>query len=262
VRGAVAERLHVLEDALRRAPDASPRLRARALTAEGNLLAEVGHAEQAAASFEASLALANETGEELEIADALLGLRRLDAALARYRRLGDDLGIASALHLLGNEARDRGDLVRARALLQESLALTPIVGGPWLTAALQHSLADCALDESMIDEAARLYHESLDVGVRMSLIQQVAYSLGGLAAVEARRGRPESAARLWRAVQAFERESGYLPLQESERSRYGRALSEVPPYVAVEGAGWADLLADAVAYAHSLTADDSAASSA
>jgi predicted ATPase len=255
-RDGIAERLRWLEEALSCATDASARHRARARMAMGDRLVALGYTEQAAASYEASISWATEAGAELEIADAQFGLGRHAEALAEYRRLGAGVGTAMALHALGYDARDRGDLARARELLEESVALTRKVGNPSMLAALVHSLADCALDQGMIDEAARLYLEVLDTGVRTSTVPQIAYGLGGLAAVEAARGRPQAAGRLWGAVQKFERESGYLPLNESERSRYKRALSDVPRLAPTEGTRWADVLADAVAYARSVEADD------
>jgi hypothetical protein len=128
-------------------------------------------------------------------------------------------------------------------------------GNPLRVADIVHSLADCALDEGMIDEASRLYHESLDIAVRTSTFEMIAYCLGGLAAVEARRARPESAARLWGAVQNFERAGLYPALEDNERSRYERALSGVAPSAPADGAGWADVLAGAVTYARSLKPD-------
>ena len=152
--------------------------------------------------------------------------------------------------------------MQGRKLLDESLALTRTVGDPTTLEFVLHSLADCALDQEVHDEAARLYHESLDIAARTNAFRVIADCLGGLAAVEACRGRPESAGRLWRAVRAFERESGYLPLAESERSRYERALSDVPLLAPATGAPWADVLADAIDYAGSLRAQQPTASSA
>ena len=48
---------------------------------------------------------------------------RLEEALALYRDLGDDQGIASASQTLGSIARERGDYARSEALHEESLAL-------------------------------------------------------------------------------------------------------------------------------------------
>ena len=249
-RELIEERRDRLEEALSRAADASPVLRARALTSLGDTLFELGDTERAVASFEAGLADAERAGAQRDAAILLLRLTRFDEALERFRRLGDDDGASWALHWLGNAARDRGDFARARELLEESVALTRRTADPRALGAVLHSLGDCALDEGAIEEAEGFYQETLEIANRLNHVIQTAYALGGLASVEAHRGRPESAGRLWGAVQAWERAAGYFPLHEGERVRYERALAGVP--IVAPGPAWRDVFADAVAYARSL----------
>ena len=77
-----------------------------------------------------------------------------------------------------------------------------------------------------MSEAARLYRESIEIGLQLKDDVQTAYCLAGLAAVSAQRGKRHQAARLWGSVIAFERSSG-TPLNEAERQRYERVLGEL-----------------------------------
>ena len=80
---------------------------------------------------------------------------------------------------------------------------------------------------------------------------QTAYCLAGLAAVGARRGRLDHAARLWGSVIAFEQTSG-TPLHDAERQRYERVLAALEhgsDTSADFAAGTATTLEEAVEYA-------------
>ena len=96
----------------------------------------------------------------------------------------------------------------------------------WGLAARLHGFGDQALDRSNVSEAARLYRESIEIGLQLKDDVQTAYCLAGLAAVSAQRGKRHQAARLWGSVIAFERSSG-TPLNEAERQRYERVLGEL-----------------------------------
>jgi predicted ATPase len=225
VRGRPSESAHWLQSALRSAPDANPELRSRALRGVGDALVWLGERVRASEFYEASLEVAEGAGAEVAAADAQLALGRVGDALARYERRDAHIGVANCLHVLGVTARDAGDFGRARELLDQSLAITRRHGSPASMAAVLHTAGDCTLDQGRDDEAAALYRESLDIAIRLDT-DVVAYCLGGLAAVEARRGRRASALRLWEGVRAFERERG-LRLEKAERQRYERALSTI-----------------------------------
>ena len=97
-----------------------------------------------------------------------------------------------------------------------------LCGSPSGAAARLHGFGDLALDRQDAGEAARLYRESLEIGLQLRDELQIAYCLAGLAAVDAQEGRVGQAARLWGSVVGFERTSG-TPLNDSERQRYARA---------------------------------------
>ena len=121
----------------------------------------------------------------------------------------------------------------------------------WGLAARLHGFGDQALDRSNVTEAARLYRESIEIGLQLKDDTQTAYCLAGLAAVSAQRGRLGQAARLWGSVIAFERTSG-TPLHDAERQRYARVLGALEHGSDASGdfaAGTAITLEEAVEYA-------------
>ena len=121
----------------------------------------------------------------------------------------------------------------------------------WGLAASLHGFGDQALDRREVGEAARLYRESIEIGLQLKDDTQIAYSLAGLAAVSAQRGRLDQAARLWASIIAFEQTSG-TPLHDVERQRYERILGELehgPETSADFAAGTATPLQEAVEYA-------------
>lgn len=118
-------------------------------------------------------------------------------------------------------------------------------------AARLHGFGDEALDRRDVNEAARLYRESLEIGLQLKDDTQMAYCVAGLAAVCAERGRRNEATRLWASVIDFERTLG-SPLHEPARRRYERVLAglERGSGASAEAAdGGAMRLEDAVDYA-------------
>ena len=96
----------------------------------------------------------------------------------------------------------------------------------WGIAARLHGCGDLALKRHDLVEASRFYRASLEYGVQIDDDLQTAYSLAGLAAVDAQLGRRDLAARLWGSVNAFERTTG-ARLHEAERLAYQRSLAEL-----------------------------------
>src|SRR5581483_8816192 len=109
-RGSVSEGRRWLEDALSRvAADAAEpevrRLRARALSAAGNLAVYQG--------------------------EAAAGQTLLEESLALFQELGDSWGIAYAMLNLGASYRLQGDLGQAERLVEQSLASFRSLGDRW-----------------------------------------------------------------------------------------------------------------------------------
>jgi predicted ATPase/class 3 adenylate cyclase len=122
--------------------------------------------------------------------------------------------------------RDHGNLRVALRWLSGRSPDLPLRLAVWGLAARLHGFGDQAFDRRNTNEAARLYRESLEIGLQLGDDMQTAYCLAGLAAVGAQRGRLDQAARLWGSVTAFEQTSG-TPLHDAERRRYERVLGEL-----------------------------------
>jgi predicted ATPase len=166
--------------------------------------------------------------ERLAEAGELEELRRRHAEyyLELARSLEDLIRSPQAAALLDRLERDHNNLRAALTWLSGATPDRALRIAVWGLAGRLHSFGDIALDHRNIVEAARLYRESLEIGRQLRDDLQTAYSLAGLAAVGAKRGRGDIAARLWGWVRTFEETSG-TRLHGTERTRYKRVLDEL-----------------------------------
>jgi non-specific serine/threonine protein kinase len=166
--------------------------------------------------------------ECLEESDDLEEVRRrhADYFLRLARSVEDLIRSPQAAALLDRLERDHDNLQAALSWLSTSADDRGVRLAVWGLAGRLHTIGDAAFDRRDTIEAARLYRESLEIGRRLQDDVQTAYSLAGLAAVGAKRGRRGVAARLWGSVRAFEETSG-RPLGGRERVRYARVLQEL-----------------------------------
>jgi predicted ATPase len=86
----------------------------------------------------------------------------LEQALARFRPLGDEFGIAITTSALGRLAVLRYDYARARDLLNESLSLQAEMGNKALVALTYNFLGQIPRDQGDDVAAARLFAQGLD----------------------------------------------------------------------------------------------------
>jgi predicted ATPase/DNA-binding SARP family transcriptional activator len=163
--------------------------------------------------------------EELDERDELRQ-RHAQYYLELARSVEDLIRSPQAASLLDRLERDYENLRAALAWLSSTTPDRALRLGVWGLVGRIHSFADIAFDAGNTLEAGRLYRESLDLGRHLGDNLQSAYSLAGLAAVYALQGRSGVAAQLWGCVRAFE-EASSVRLQEQERSRYERLLSEL-----------------------------------
>ncbi len=77
--------------------------------------------------------------------------------------LGDKSGVSRSLHQLGMLAQDMGDLDEARRLYQESLKIKQDLGDRSGVSKSLHQLGMLAQDTGDLDEAKRLYQESIKI---------------------------------------------------------------------------------------------------
>jgi predicted ATPase/class 3 adenylate cyclase len=152
--------------------------------------------------------------------------RHTEYFLERARSVERLIRSPQAARAIDELERDHGNLRAALGSLSDETPDQPLRLAVWGLAARLHGFGDLALDYEDASEAARLYRESLEIGLQLKDELQVAYCLAGLAAVDAQQGRLERAARIWGSVVTFERTSG-TPLNDSERQRYERILGDV-----------------------------------
>jgi predicted ATPase len=224
------------------------------------------------------------------VGDFETGTRYIEQALAEYRRLGDDRGVAHMLHRLAVEARRAGDFERARSLLEQGLALDrsafteigvltllgeiafeegrpeesielldrsaasakKIDWGWWQKIALQLA-AEFTLRLGRPDDALPRIRDSLVIARTIQDRQGLAYGLTLLAWAAAAKGQAERAGTLWGTVEG-EAERGRIGQWESEREEYAGHLFAVagPEFERARAEGQTMSLDEAVEYALSL----------
>jgi tetratricopeptide (TPR) repeat protein len=227
----------VLETLLALPGPVEPLVRALALLAAANLASVLSDESRAERHASEALALYRAEGDSLGAAHALLALAvaddsggkyermrdRLGQALPLYRAAGDEFGVRRTLHLLGNAARELGDLGDARKLLREAAALAEF--DRFHSAAILHALGDVELEAGEPAAARSTYVESLGLAREVDAHRIACYCIGGLAAVEGSRS-------LWGIVEALERALDFH-LRSTSRSRYERLLpAGETPFVA------------------------------
>ena len=212
-------------------PDVPPVLRARALRAYGEAAWVSG--------------------------DYDIGTRYQDESLRIFRKLGDDLGVAIALHRLSVAAIMENDLVRGRRLLDECLEHEPTpkiaadameklawleyasgnkehalelweeaavrcneVGFRWMEAHAVKNIADVADELGRTELAWQRSREALELSRQCDDRQMILFALALVARLAASSGYDERAGRLWGAI---ENEESRGPIGQWEQVRDKRA---------------------------------------
>jgi tetratricopeptide (TPR) repeat protein len=109
--------------------------------------------------------------------------------------------MASSYHQLGILAQDRGDLEEAERLYHQSLAINERLGDQARMASSYHQLGRLAQDRGDLEEAERLYRQSLAINERLGNQAGMATSLSQLGDLFVEREEPEAAVGL--QAQAF-----------------------------------------------------------
>ncbi len=182
VRGYNREGRAWSEQVLRRSGEASPAFRAKALSGAGLL-----------ATNQADYAIARPLLEE---------------SLAIRRQLGDKLGIATMLNVLGTGAFHQGDFERAAALYNEGLAIAMELGAKDTIGVLLNNLGTVALSQSDDAAARSLFEESLTLRRQLGDKLGIAMSAGNLAIVAFRQGEHAAARVLLEESLAIDRDLG------------------------------------------------------
>jgi predicted ATPase/class 3 adenylate cyclase len=196
------------------------RVRARAQTASGALLARQGDAPGGVAELDAAVAVWRELGDLDGLASALDSLgwplvydandnaRALEAfeeALELRRELADEAGATRALSGIAQVLVAMGETERAETI---SLDLLDRAAGDARTEHFaSHYLADCALIRGEPEEAGRRYRQSLRAALRLGDVVETSFEVQGVAMSEAGIGNArraivlaESVAALWESL--------------------------------------------------------------
>lgn len=139
----------------------------------------------------------------------------LEEALALWRELGDQAGLARTLLSFGVVAHHERDFARAEAMLQESLGLSREIGNTRGVEMALHYLGDLALDRGEHVVAVSRYEQSLALARQHGNNHGIAYALRGLGHVARARGDYVRARRLIReslALLAVLRDRRCIPL--------------------------------------------------
>jgi predicted ATPase/DNA-binding CsgD family transcriptional regulator len=248
-----------------RLEEATPRFEAlgnrwkqgQCLTERARVATEQGQYEQARALLSESLVVYQALGEPQRIGwvryllarllfvsqqDQALALQLAEQSLAQFQEQGNTFSSSIPLGLLGLMRLENGELVAARALLEESLAIARQVGVETDTIELSLGLARLSVLEGDAATARRLYQESLTLLFACNVYKEsVAASLEGLAALEAGQEAPSQATRLWGAAEAL-REAVGAPMYPVDRANYehARALARVRLGEQAFRAAWAE----------------------
>ena len=206
-----------LERALARAPAAPTALRARGLQGAGVLAHYQGDDERAVPLLEEALALCRSVGDRLGAALTLfvLGIvaedngdydtaaARIEEALAIFQVAAETAWVALAHYHLGVVASGQGAADQARAQLAEAVALFQDVGNRWGVAIALDYLGLVAADQGAVAEAAAWYIQSLPLVREAGSREDIIRGLAGLAVLAGASQQHEEAARLFGAVAGF-----------------------------------------------------------
>src|SRR5262249_47840255 len=161
------------------------------------------------------------TNGDFDEADALFA-----QSAAMFRELGDARGVLMVAHEEAVCALQRGDYIRARALLEDVLEQSRQLGSDrWRGNALS-DLGILALHEHRYDDSVKFFVESLAIAEENGIRTMASGSLRGLAAATAAAGDVESAARMLGAAERLQDEIGD-EMDPMERAVFRAALATV-----------------------------------
>ena len=147
-----------------------------------------------------------------------------EASLKIFRELNDQNGMGWVPPWLGCLAYRAGELDKARALIEEGLAIDDPNGHwPELAFALL-SLGDVTRAQGEFEFAAEQYARSLRMVIAHGVRPDVAQYLEGFAKLAIAAGQPDRAARLLGAAAALRDQIG-TPVPPVERAEYDRAVA-------------------------------------
>ena len=127
------------------------------------------------------------------LGDPSTGRKRAEAALALYRELDDEWGIADSLWAVGYTLTEEGDPAGAQPFLEESIDRFLELDDKQSEISVRGNLAFSYHERGELESACALYEENLAKAREIGFTQMEARSLGSLALVLSDLGRVEDA---------------------------------------------------------------------
>jgi tetratricopeptide (TPR) repeat protein len=149
----------------------------------------------------------------------------MDQSLALLRESGNTVLLWPVLNRI-RLAVEEGDFVFAHSIAGEALSHAREAGSRSYTAGVLGQLGRMATNDGDYAAAKAFWDESLTVYWELAERHSIPDALEGLAALAAARGEPERAARLWGAAVALREALGQRPLDESRVAAVRAALGE------------------------------------
>jgi predicted ATPase/class 3 adenylate cyclase len=240
VHGHFTEGRRWLEQALGQNQGTTLAVRAKSFSGAGTMAWHLGDYSQAALFHQEALALYRELGDQSGMAFALnnIGAQAHDQGdfeqAAVYYAEGLDLARASGhqqtvvyiLHNLGEIAQYQHDYPRARALYGESLAVSRELGNRWIIANTLMALARITHYQGDDDQATALFRESLVLLQAVGAKEGIAEWLEAWGALQGVQGHAAHAARLYGAAAAL-RAAIDAPLSLAAQADYERNIATI-----------------------------------
>ena len=263
LRGHAPEGWRRLESALRLGDGSTP-ARAKALTGRAHLAGDAGASvEVQVLRAEEALAAYRELGDEwgiayneLQVAGAIAESGEMERARAlfeesarRLHELGDEHHALQAARSLAWTCEELGDRERSKELHRENLARARASGNRLMEARSLGSLGAILGDEGRLEESLRLLGETYRLDRQLGDPGEIVLDLYRLAATLARAGRAKQAARLVGRGDAHREDAG-LALPVWGAAMRDRALVEASERLE------ADVLAGAQEEGRALTVDE------
>jgi tetratricopeptide (TPR) repeat protein len=198
--------------------------------------------------YEEAVRLAREVGEPRLLADALynlsfpysvsglhadstIGATVVDEAVALYRDLGDEAGLARAMWALGNIQYFAGDFERVRDTFAEAATLNRRVGDTFMTAWALHMLGSAEVHTGDLASSWVHLREALGMMRAAGETTGLVLALDDFADLAAAAGDYARAERLEGAARSLEEATGTRLAGISARlmARPGRSEAALPP---------------------------------
>jgi non-specific serine/threonine protein kinase len=231
---------------LAQSDDVAVDARVRAVLLAARLANLLGGLDEAAALARSGLELAEKEDDAPGVADAACALgniarglgdgvearARYEAALSRYRALGDRYNTGYTLIQLGKlgdlgtvgQPGNAADLALATAECEEALAIYRALDNSWGTARALHQLGYLAYKSGEYARAASLSSEALEMFWRGGNLTEAASPIEDLADVAGATGHAAAAARFYGAAEEIRERLG-VPMWPSYRDEYEREVA-------------------------------------